>query len=129
MNENEKMNENGEMDEKEMDELEEVKRSEQVKHLARSLEGRKSTEAKRIEAVLKETDDKVFQQILRDKLDTLNTPAMSVEQITAEIEGLGYSINYILKLGLSKLGNQLQWQEKKVEKEKDKYYKSHLIKE
>jgi len=54
---------------------------------------------------------------------------MSVEQITAEIEGLGYSINYILKLGLSKLGNQLQWQEKKVEKEKDKYYKSHLIKE
>ena len=113
----------------EMNENEEVKRSEQVKHLARSLEGRKSTEAKRIEAVLKETDDKVFQQILRDKLDTLNTPAMSVEQITAEIEGLGYSINYILKLGLSKLGNQLQWQEKKVEKEKDKYYKSHLIKE
>ena len=129
MNENEEMYENEEMDEKEMDELEEVKRSEQVKHLARSLEGRKSTEAKRIEAVLKETDDKVFQQILRDKLDTLNTPAMSVEQITAEIEGLGYSINYILKLGLSKLGNQLQWQEKKVEKEKDKYYKSHLIKE
>jgi hypothetical protein len=113
----------------EMNENEEVKRSEQIKHLARSLESGKSKAAKQIESLIEETDDEVFKKILRDKLSEIDQPDMSIERAIREIEGLGYSERYILKLGLSKLGNQLQWQEKKVEKEKDKYYKSHLIKE
>jgi hypothetical protein len=100
----------------EMNENGEVTRSEEVKYLARSLETGKSKEAKSIEGLIKETKDETFKAILRDKLDALDQPDMSIERVVREIEGLGYSERYILKLGLSKLGNQLQWQEKQEAK-------------
>jgi len=111
----------------EMYENGEITRSEEVKYLARSMESGKSAEAKKIEGLIKETDDETFKAILREKLNALDQPDMSIERAVREIEGLGYSERYILKLGLSKLGNQLQWQEKKEQKDKDKDYKSYLI--
>ena len=103
----------------EMYENGEVTRSEEVKYLVRSLETGKSKEAKNIESVIKETDDETFKAILREKLNALDQPDMSIERAIREIEGLGYSERYILKLGLSKLGNQLQWQEKQEAKKKE----------
>ena len=100
----------------EMYENGEITRSEEVKHLVRSLETGKSKEAKNIESVIKVTEDETFKAILREKLNALDQPDMSIERVVREIEGLGYSERYILKLGLSKLGNQLQWQEKQEAK-------------
>ena len=103
----------------EMYENGEITRSEEVKHLVRSLETGKSKEAKNIESVIKVTEDETFKAILREKLNALDQPDMSIERAIREIEGLGYSERYILKLGLSKLGNQLQWQEKQEAKKKE----------
>lgn len=92
------------------------KKSEQVKELARMLDSEKSAEAKKVEALLKTTSDENLKSILQERLNELDKPAMTIEEAQEDIEGLGYTMQYILKLGLSKLGNQLAWQEKQAAK-------------
>lgn len=90
--------------------------SNEVKELAKKLETGKSAEAKKIEALLKATDSDAVKQALSERLRELEQPSVEFDQVVFEAESLGYSKEYVFRLGLSKLANQLAWQEKQAEK-------------
>lgn len=97
-------------------------KADQTRELSKAMEAGKSAEVKQMEALLKVTKDEIVADVLETKIAELDKPAMSLVEAQEEIESLGYTMHYIIKLGLSKLSNQLGYQAKEAAKKENKSF-------